>query len=167
MSQELSSEDAVKKFKDLVESVNVCMFTTIDDCNNIFSRPMSTVKIDDEGNAWFFTNEYSEKIQEVSRDNSVTLIYAHPGKNVYVSVKGSCTLIVNRKQIQELWNPLLKAWFPLGMDDPKLCLIKVTTEDAHYWNSNSSKMVVYFKMLKAIANKERYEEQDAGKLKLN
>jgi len=166
MSQELSSEDAVKKFKDLVESVNVCMFTTMDDSNNIFSRPMSTVKIDDEGNAWFFTNEYSEKIQEVSRDNSVTLIYAHPGKNVYVSVKGSCTIIVNKKQIQELWNPLLKAWFPLGMDDPKLCLIKVTTEDAHYWNSHSSKMVVYFKMLKAIANKERYEEEDAGKLKL-
>ena len=72
-----------------------------------------------------------------------------------------------KKQIQELWNPILKAWFPLGMDDPKLCLIKVTTEDAHYWNSHSSKMVVYFKMLKAIANKERYEEKDAGKLKLN
>ncbi|HET9277742.1 MAG TPA: pyridoxamine 5'-phosphate oxidase family protein, partial [Flavitalea sp.] len=112
------------------------------------------------------TNEYSEKIQEVSRDNSVTLIYAHPGKNVFVSVKGSCTIIVNKKQIEELWNPLLKAWFPLGIDDPKLCLIKVVTEDAHYWNSHSSKMVVYFKMLKAIANKERYEEQDAGKLKL-
>jgi hypothetical protein len=53
------------------------------------------------------------------------------------------------------------------MDDPKLCLIKVTTEDAYFWNSHSSKMVVYFKMLKAIANKERYEEQDSGKLKLN
>ena len=143
------------------------MFTTLDDNNTIFSRPMSTVKIDDEGNAWFFTNEYSEKIQEVSRDNTVTLIYAHPGKNVYVSVKGSCTIIVNKKQIQELWNPLLKAWFPLGIDDPKLCLIKVTTEDAYFWNSHSSKMVVYFKMLKAIANKERYEEKDAGKLKLN
>ncbi len=167
MSQQLSSEDAVKKFKDLVESVNICMFTTLDDSRNIFSRPMSTVKIDDEGNAWFFTNEYSEKIQEVSGDNSVTLIYAHPGKNVYVSVRGSCTIIVNRKQIQELWNPLLKAWFPLGVDDPKLCLIKVTTEDAYFWNSHSSKMVVYFKMLKAIANKERYEEQDSGKLKLS
>lgn len=167
MSQQLNSEDAVKKFKELVESVNICMFTTLDDSNNIFSRPMSTVKIDDEGNAWFFTNEYSEKIQEVSRDNSVTLIYAHPGKNVYVSVKGSCTIIVNKKQIQELWNPLLKAWFPLGIDDPRLCLIKVATEDAHYWNSHSSKMIVYFKMLKAIANKERYEEQDSGKLKLN
>lgn len=167
MSQELHSDDAVKKFKDLVESVNICMFTTLNDENTIFSRPMSTVKIDDDGNAWFFTNEYSEKIREVSRDNSVTLIYAHPGKNVYVSVRGSCTIILNRKQIEELWNPILKAWFPLGMDDPKLCLIKVTTEDAYYWNSHSSKMVVYFKMLRAIANKEKYEEKDAGKLKLN
>ena len=65
MSQELRSEDAVKKFKELVETVNVCMFTTLDDSNTIFSRPMSTVKIDDEGNAWFFTNEYSEKISRL------------------------------------------------------------------------------------------------------
>jgi general stress protein 26 len=167
MSQQLSSEDAIKKFRELVESVNICMFTTLDDQNNIFSRPMSTVKIDEEGNAWFFTNEFSEKIQEVSRDNAVTLIYAHPGKNVYVSVKGSCTIVLNKKKIEELWNPILKAWFPQGIDDPKLCLVKVTTEDAHFWNSHSNKMVVYFKMLKAIANKEKYQENDAGKLKLN
>ena len=119
MSEQLKSEDAVKKFKELVESVNICMFTTLDDQNDIFSRPMSTVQIDDEGNAWFFTNEFSEKIQEVSKDNAVTLIYSHPGKNVYVSVKGTCTVVLNKKKIEELWNPILKAWFPLGIDDPK------------------------------------------------
>ena len=142
------------------------MFTTIDDKGNIFSRPMSTVDIDDQGNAWFFTNEYSEKIQDVSRDNTVYLIYSHPGKNIYVSVKGSSTLILDRVKIDQLWKPLLKAWFPGGKEDPKLCLVKVTTQDAYYWNSNSGKMATYFKMLKAIANKERYMEEDSGKLKL-
>jgi general stress protein 26 len=166
MTQLLQRDEAIKKFRDLVADVNVCMFTTLDDHNHLFSRPMSTIKIDDEGNAWFFTNEFSEKIQEVSKDNTVYLIYAHPGKNVYVSVKGTCSLIVNRKKIDELWNPIMKAWFPGGKDDPKLCLVKVVTEEAHYWNSNSSKMVVYFKMLKAIANRERYQEEDAGRLKL-
>ncbi len=159
-------EEAVKKFKDLVKDVNVCMFTTMDDQNNLYSRPMSTVNIDDEGNAWFFTNEFSETIQEVSKDNNVHLIYAHPAKNVYVTVKGSCTVILNRKKIDELWTPLLKAWFPKGKEDPKLCLVKVVTEEASYWNSNSGSMGVYFKMLKAIANREKYQEKDVGKLKL-
>ena len=76
--QQTAKEEAIKKFKDLVHDVNICMFTTIDDHNRLFSRPMSTAKIDEDGNAWFFTNEFSEKIQEVSRDNSVYLIYAHP-----------------------------------------------------------------------------------------
>ena len=166
MEQKLNSEEAVQKFRELVKDVNICMFTTIDDSGQLFSRPMSTVAIDDEGNAWFFTNEYSEKIQDVSKDNRVYLIYSHPGKNVFVSVKGSSTVIVNRKKIDELWDPILKAWFPGGKDDPKLCLIKVTTEDAQYWNSSSNRMTVYFKMLKAIANKQKYEEEDTGKLKL-
>jgi general stress protein 26 len=167
MEQNISEKEvAVKKFKELVKDVSVCMFTTVDDHNNLYSRPMSTVNIDDEGNAWFFTNEFSETIQEVSKDNNVHLIYAHPAKNVYVTVKGSCTVILNRKKIDELWTPLLKAWFPNGKEDPKLCLVKVVTEEASYWNSNSGSMGVYFKMLKAIANREKYQEKDVGKLKL-
>ncbi len=158
--------EAVKKFQQLVEDVNICMFTTLDDQCNLYSRPMSTIKIDDEGNAWFFTNEFSEKIQEVTRDNTVYLIYSHPGKNIYVNVKGTCSVIVNRKKIDELWNPLLKAWFPQGKEDPKLCLVKVVTEEASYWNSSGGSMGVYFKMLKAIANREQYKEKDMGKLKL-
>jgi len=167
MEQKINSrEEAVKKFKELVHDVNICMFTTIDDRNRIFSRPMSTVKIDEDGNAWFFTNEFSEKIQEVSKDNTVYLIYSHPGKNVYVTVTGTCSIILNRNKIDELWNPLYKAWFPEGKEDPRLCLVKVVTEEANYWNSNAGKMGVYFKMLRAIANKEQYREKDMGKLRL-
>ncbi len=167
MTQQIIDKDeSVKKFKELADDVNICMFTTIDDHNNLFSRPMSTIHIDNDGNAWFFTNEFSEKIQEVTKDNTVYLIYSHPGKNIYVSVKGACSVIVNRKKIDELWNPLLKAWFPLGKDDPKLCLVKVVTEEANYWNSKTGSMGLYFKMLKAIANREQYKEKDMGKLKL-
>jgi general stress protein 26 len=75
-------------------------------------------------------------------------------------------VVLDRKKIEELWNPLLKAWFPEGKDDPKLCLIQVVTEEANYWNSNSGTMGVYFKMLRAIANREKYQEGDVGKLKL-
>ena len=166
MKETLQSAEAIQKFKKLVEDVSVCMFTTQDDKAKLFSRPMTTVQVDDEGNAWFFTNEYSEKINEVSKDNCVYLIYSHPGKNVFVSVSGSCTIILDKKKINELWNPLLKAWYPGGVDDPKLCLIKVVTDEAYYWNSSSSKMLVYFKMLKAIANKEQYKQAETGKLSL-
>jgi len=165
--KKLQDVEAVEKFKKLVNDVSVCMFTTINDNLELFSRPMVTTNVDDEGNAWFFTNEFSEKVHEISRDNNVYLIYSNPKTNTYVNVKGTCTVVVDRARINQLWSPTLKAWFPEGPDDPKLCLLKVVTDEAYYWNHASSKMSVFFSMLKAIAKKEKIDSGEVGKLNLN
>jgi general stress protein 26 len=163
----LQDQEAVQKFRDLADQVNICMFTTTDNSHNIMSRPMWTADIDDEGNAWFFTNEFSEKIHEVSKDNVVNLIYAHPGKNIYVNVKGTCTVIIDRKKMDELWKPSMEKWFPGGLNDARVCLVKVSTENAEYWNTSDSKMSMFFQMIKAIAKGEKYKEEEIGKLNLN
>jgi general stress protein 26 len=162
----LQDQEAIEKFKDLVKDVHVCMFTTLDEDHSLTSRPMITTSVDDEANVWFFTNEFSEKINEVSKDNIVHLIYSHPVKNIYVDVKGSCSLVIDRKKMEELWNPELKNWFPEGIEDPRICLVKVSTETAHFWNHGSSKMGLLFQMIKAIAKGEQYKETEKGKLDL-
>jgi general stress protein 26 len=45
----------------------------------------------------------------------------------------------------------LKAWFPEGLDDPHLCLLKVSVEQAEYWDAPSSKLVEIFGFVKALA----------------
>jgi general stress protein 26 len=162
-TDKLQQEDAVTKFKELVNSVHTCMFTTIDDNVQLFSRPMATVHVDDEGNAWFFTNEFSEKVHEISKDNTVYLIYSHPKHNTYVTVKGTCTVVLDRAKMRELWKPSMKSWLPLGIDDPKVCLLKVNTEDAHYWNSTTGKMALFFNRLKG---REKLGGTKEGQLKL-
>jgi general stress protein 26 len=160
----LQNEEAIKKFQDLVKEVSICMFTTLDDGGEMSSRPMATIKVDDEGNAWFFTNEFSEKIQEVSKDNVVHLIYSHPGKNVYVNVKGICSVIIDRKKMEEMWTPAVRGWFPDGLNDSKICLLKVHTEEALYWKDTSSKAAVFFKKLASIAKADKFKEGEKGKL---
>lgn len=167
IEKKLQDAEAVEKFRELAEQVNICMFTTLDNEHNVMSRPMWTADVDQDGNAWFFTNEFSEKIQEVSKDNLVNLIYAHPGKNIYVNVKGTCSVIIDRKKMEELWKPSMKNWFPEGLNDAKICLVKVTTEKAYYWNTNSSKMSLFFQMIKAIAKGEKFKEEETGKLDLH
>jgi general stress protein 26 len=162
----LQDQEAIEKFQDLVKDVHVCMFTTLDEADNLTSRPMITTSVDDEANVWFFTNEFSEKINEVSKDNIVHLIYSHPVKNIYVDVKGSCSLVIDRKKMEELWDPELKNWFPEGIEDPRICLVKVATESAHFWNHSSSKMGLLFQMIKSIAKGEQYKETEKGELDL-
>jgi general stress protein 26 len=162
----LQDREAIEKFRDLVKDVTICMFTTMDENNDLTSRPMFTSDVDDEGNVWFFTNEFSEKINEVSKDNLVHLIYSHPVKNIYVDVKGTCSLIIDRKKMEELWDPALKNWFPQGLEDSKICLIKVATETAHFWNHSSSKMGLLFGMIRSITKGDKYKETEKGKLDL-
>lgn len=162
----LQDQEAIEKFRDLVKDVTVCMFTTVDENHELTSRPMFTSSVDDEGNVWFFTNEFSEKINEVSKDNLVHLIYSHPVKNIYVDVKGTCSLIIDKKKMEELWDSTLKNWFPEGLDDPKICLVKVATETAYFWNNSSSKMGLLFQMIRSIAKGDQYKETEKGKLDL-
>lgn len=58
---------AVDKFKELVDDVNICMLVTTDDNGNVMSRPMATINVDDEGNAWFFTNEFQKRYTKLRR----------------------------------------------------------------------------------------------------
>src|SRR5215218_5443182 len=104
----LKDQQAITKFKELVEEVSICMFTTLDEAN-LTSRPMITSSVDDEGNVWFFTNEFSEKISDLSKDNLVHLIYSHPVKNIYVDVKGTCSVVIDKMKMMELWAPKLEA----------------------------------------------------------
>jgi general stress protein 26 len=60
----------------------------------------------------------------------------------------------------------MKNWFPEGLNDSKICLVKVTTEKAFYWNTSSSKMSLFFQTIKAIAKGEKYKEEETGKLNL-
>ena len=66
--------------------------------------------------------------------------------------------------MKELYNPAIKAWFPQGLDDPNLALLKVTPLQAEYWDSSSSKMITLLQMAKAIATGEKYNEGQHGKI---
>jgi len=161
-----SKTDPIKFLKDKVEDVRIAMLVTVNQNHEIHSRPMGTADLDKEGNIWFFTNEYSSKVDEISHENKVVVTYSNPNNNTYLSIKGTASLVDDREKMKQLWNPIIKAFFPDGLDDPKLTLLKVDTEEAEYWDSNSSKMVVAFQMLKAAITGERYDQGDHGKIEL-
>jgi general stress protein 26 len=59
-----------------------------------------------------------------------------------VSVSGAAEARQDRAKAEELWNPLLKAWFPDGLDTPNLTLVKVHAESAEYWEAAHSSRVI-------------------------
>ena len=141
------------------------MLTTFSN-NKLRSRPMSTQQVEFDGDLWFFTGDNTNKVEEIEKDNRVNVSYAKPESNTFISVSGTATLVKDRAKIEELWNPIYKAWFPEGLDDPTLALLKVTVEEAEYWDSPSSTFVQVAGFIKALATGQQADGGDHGKIKL-
>ncbi len=158
-------EESIKKLGEMIEDIDFAMLTTMDG-GKLRSRPMSTQKFDFDGDLWFFTSDQTHKVEEIEKDDRVNVAYSHPGKNSYVSVSGTASIVTDREKIEELWNPILKAWFPKGLDDPTLCLLKVSVEEGEYWDSSNSTLVQIVGFFKALATGERADGGDHGKVNL-
>lgn len=155
------------KIKELIEDICVNTFITKDAGGKLQGRPMSTVEVDQDGCIWFFTNEYTGKTNDISHNKEVYLTYASPSKNSYVVIDGTAELNDDANKIKELWNPSLKAWFPEGLDDPKIQLIKVLPAHAEYWDGTSSKVVHAYQMLKAVITGKEFDDGDHGEVNFN
>ncbi len=141
----MAKEEGQKKLKELVEEIKTCMFTSTDEDCNVFSRPMFTVKADNECCLWFFVDETSQKMKDIEEGKEVSLVFSHPGKNSYMNVYGKCGLIHDKNKMKELWQPALKAWFPGGIEGPEIFLLKVTIDEAFYWDNSSNDMISLYK----------------------
>lgn len=159
-----SERSDVEKIRELIKGIRYAMLTTVDEDGSLRSRPMATQEAEFDGTLWFFTAAGSPKVQEVGRDQRVNLSYAAPDDNRYVSVSGTARLVRDREKMKELWNPILKAWFPDGLDDPELALLQVHVTKAEYWDAPSSKMVQLAGFLKAIATGKPFAPGENEKL---
>ena len=158
-------QESIEKVNDLIKDVQIAMLTTIDG-GTLRSRPMQTQEAEFDGDLWFFTSTDTHKTDEIEKDNRVNVAYASPADNTYVSVSGTASLVNDKEKIEELWNPILKAWFPKGLDDPTLILLKVSVEQAEYWDSASSTVVQVVGFVKALVTGERADGGDHGRVNL-
>ncbi|MBF2008464.1 pyridoxamine 5'-phosphate oxidase family protein [Chlorogloeopsis sp. ULAP01] len=134
-----NNSENLKKLRDLIKDIDYAMLTTVNEDGTLHSRPMATNReVEFDGDVWFFTYASSYKVVEINRNHQVNVSYAAPNKQCYVSLSGTAELVRDRQKLEEMWQPQLKAWFPKGLDEPDIALLKVNVEKAEYWDSPSS-----------------------------
>lgn len=150
MEKNLNSKEAVDKLKALISQTGTCMFFTDTQAGVYNTRPMAIIEVDINGTCWFFSNKNSEMVSDIEKDSHVHLVFSNPVKESYLDLRGRASIQEDRQSIEEKWDPIVKPWFPQGVNDPELCLIKVKTDEAHYWDNNNTKMVEILKTVASI-----------------
>jgi general stress protein 26 len=141
----------------LIEGIEIAMFTTRRPDRRLVSRPMAT-QIQAEGSdLWFVTDIESHKLDELEFDPQVNLAYYRDRTREWVSVSGTATVTQDRKAIHELYRKDWKAWFgdeggerDGGPDDPRLALILVDVESVTYLKVDKPQPLVLFEVAKGI-----------------
>ncbi len=131
-----------EKVKELVADAKICMFTTMTADGRHVSRPMAVQDVEFDGDLWFFAYADSDKAQQIRLHPQVNVAFSDSKQHAWVSLSGTAEVVEDRAKAEQLWSPLLKAWFPDGLDTPGLGLIKVNATSAEYWESAHSSRVV-------------------------
>jgi len=164
-----SKAESWEKLIGLIKNAKFSMMATATPDGTIHSRPMATQDVDKsaQGELWFFTGKNSLKVDEVKHNPHINLGYIGEGQTLFISVSGKAEVSLDKAKMKELYNPVpLKAWFPQGLDDPNMALIKVTVTEAEYWDNTSNKFVQLYGFAKAAITGEPHkgEGQDHEKL---
>ena len=145
----------IQKLGELIEDIRIAMLVTISQDGTLHSRPMGTQMEDFDGTLWFFTEKNSGKVNEIEEEQRVNVIYSEPKQELYISVSGTGTVVTDKDEIKRRWNPLYLAWFPKGLEDPNIALLKIEVEKAEYWETPASKVIQLMGFAKSLLTGKR------------
>jgi general stress protein 26 len=153
----VSTEKKLDDLYELIDGIEIAMFTTRRADGHLVSRPMQTQERTSGVDLWFMTNVEAHKLDDLLNDPHVNLAYYKDRSREWVSVSGLATVSSDPELVRELYKPDWKAWLgDEGGDrdgsprDPRIALILVEAESVVYMKVTKPRPIVLFEVAKAI-----------------
>ncbi len=142
---------------EMIKDIRFAMLTHRHGDGALHSHPLTTLNkgLGEPPVLYFFVSRRTELGQRLRMDGDVNVSYADPHNDHYVSISGQATLSDDADARKRLFNPMAKAWFPGGPDDPELELVEVHITHAEFWDIRESKPTQLFKLAAAAVSGER------------
>ena len=111
-----------------------------------YPRTCCVAKLKDEGfrDVYFVTSKRSEKqgkAKHFETNTKSSVCFQREGDSL--TLVGEVRIITDRAEMQELWNESDRAFFPKGLDDPKIRFIHFHTLEVTFWIGHKFRTVCY------------------------
>ncbi|MDT0645473.1 pyridoxamine 5'-phosphate oxidase family protein [Zunongwangia sp. F260] len=164
-TKNLNHKEAKEKLIDLVEDIKTGFLATGLTKKPVSAIPMSTKKVDDEGNLWFLSSMNSDHNTDIAQDADVQMLYANNSDMEFISIFGKASIVTDKEILEDFYSKVDDAWFS-GSDDPSLSAIKIVPQEAYYWDSKQNKYITLFKMGLAALGGDQQDIGEKGKLNI-
>lgn len=156
-----------ENLNEILKDFNTAMMVVRSSDAHNHARPMGIALLQENADIFFMTSANSSKIADIKANPTVTLTFQNASQ--FVSLSGRATVERDRAMIESLWKEPMKAWFPMGNEDPDICIIHFTPEDGEYWNNAGVQGLKYaFEAVKAYVKGEpaKTDEMQHAKVEL-
>ncbi len=143
----------LEKLSGMIKHIQTAMLTS-EDGDHLRARPMVAAQKDFTGELFFFTHASAHKVAEVGAKHRVGVTYADSHHQLYVSLSGSAEVVRDKAEVTAHWAEPMRTWFPKGVEDPDIAILKVHVDQAEYWDTPSSTMVHLYGYVKAVVTGE-------------
>ncbi len=151
---ESDRDSEIKHLASIIKGIRFAMLTTVEEDGSLHSRPMTTQDVEFDGDLWFFTRADAPKVNEAIVHRKVNVSFADSDASKFVSASGTAELVRERSKLEQYWKAAYKIFFPQGLDDPELALLKVNVHTVEYWDSANTKLGRAFDFARAYLTKD-------------
>ncbi len=120
-----------------LRQIEVMIFSNTTVEGHLMSRPMLLQQVDPDCTMWFFINRNSGFALDIRQHPQVAIAHEDETEGSYLAVSGKAWLVDEPGLISQWWRPEALAWFPLGVTDPDLGLMRVDAYSAHRWEQGT------------------------------
>ncbi len=146
-------EAARAELVEIMRGHRFCMLTSVGEAGRLHAHPMTPQQVTEDGDVWFFIDSDSEQAANVTAQKRVNLAFSDG--STWLSLAGHARLERDRAKIDELWNPMVAAWFPEGRDAENLALLFVESDSGEYWDTPGGTLASALAFVKAKLTGDR------------
>ncbi|HYE89322.1 MAG TPA: pyridoxamine 5'-phosphate oxidase family protein [Vicinamibacterales bacterium] len=135
----LTGDAALAKIRRLLKDLPIAFMVTVDG-GGVLARPIGVVGGHGafDGSLWFITDRRSRKVAAIQQGATTALLFQNDREGTYLHLSGRAEVVEDRDRLKALYTPVQRTWFPDGVDDPHITLLRFDATDASYWDGHAS-----------------------------
>lgn len=166
--EQLRGEEALDKLRSMLADFPIAFMVTVAH-GEVRARPIGVVgdHAAFDGTLWFITDKRSRKVQAIESGGVTTLLFQNDKEGNYLQLVGRASIVDDRARLEELYTTLQRTWFPKGLDDPDITLVRFDAVEGNYWDKHDSMVRLAAAFAKSLVTGAPGKSGNAGVAKLS
>jgi len=153
MKVEEQNSPALRSLAERIEGSRTTMLTMCDAQGQLSSQPMTVIEMDGNGCLWMLVSNTGQTARMAPQGggmDTVNLAFSDESHSTFTSITARATLSHDRKRKEALWSVMARPWFPKGVDDPDLAVLRLEPVKAEIWDGPDSTVLRMIAMAASV-----------------